>query len=153
LYRVTSHVALTYGRSMTYGANYKRGKLHHSSRHSDIRTPKELHIQVLLEARSIIACKCITALARSWPPSIALSGLDLGLQVHVEPRTIAASQCISEYTRYWPPNVCPNLLDNSLLMHLWVHTILVSNCSSKLAQSRPPTTSSKTHHRCTQIQR
>ena len=43
LYRVTRHVASTYGPSMTNGANYKRGKLHHSPWHSDIRTPNQLN--------------------------------------------------------------------------------------------------------------
>jgi len=41
--RVTRHVASTYGRSMTNGANYKRGKLHHSPWHSDIRTSNQLN--------------------------------------------------------------------------------------------------------------
>jgi len=44
LYRVTRHVASTYGRSMTNGANYKRGKLHHSPWHSDIRTSNQLNM-------------------------------------------------------------------------------------------------------------
>jgi hypothetical protein len=36
-------VASTYGRFMTNGANYTRGKLHHSPWHSDIRTPNQLN--------------------------------------------------------------------------------------------------------------
>jgi hypothetical protein len=43
LYRVTRHVALTYGRSMTNGSNYKIGNLHHSPWHSDIRTSHQLN--------------------------------------------------------------------------------------------------------------
>jgi len=43
LYRVTRHVALTYGRSMTNGATYQWGKLHHSPWHSDIRTSNQLN--------------------------------------------------------------------------------------------------------------
>jgi hypothetical protein len=36
-------VTSTIGRSMTNGANYKRGKLHHSPWHSDIRTSNQLN--------------------------------------------------------------------------------------------------------------
>jgi hypothetical protein len=43
LYRITRHVASTYGQSMTNGANYKRGKLYHSPWHSDIRTSNQLN--------------------------------------------------------------------------------------------------------------
>jgi len=43
VYRVTRHVASTYGRSMTNGANYKWGTLHHSPWHSDIRTSNQLN--------------------------------------------------------------------------------------------------------------
>jgi hypothetical protein len=43
LYCVTRHVASTYGQSMTNGANYKSGNLHHSPWHSDIRTPHQLN--------------------------------------------------------------------------------------------------------------
>jgi len=50
LYRVTRHVASTYGRSMTNGANYKRGKLHHSPWHCDIHTSNQLNIQKSLRA-------------------------------------------------------------------------------------------------------
>jgi len=41
MYHVKRHVASTSGRSMTNGANYKRGKLHHSPWHSDIRTSNQ----------------------------------------------------------------------------------------------------------------
>ena len=43
LYCVTRQVASTYGRSMTNGANYTKGKLHHSPWHSDIRTSNQLN--------------------------------------------------------------------------------------------------------------
>jgi len=43
LYRVMRHVASTYGRSMTNGANYKRGKLRHSPWHCDICTSNQLN--------------------------------------------------------------------------------------------------------------
>jgi len=43
LCRVTRHVASTQGRSMTNGANYKSGKLHHSPWHSDICTFNQLN--------------------------------------------------------------------------------------------------------------
>ena len=41
LYQVTRHVASTFVRSMTNGANYKRGKLHHSPWHSDIHNSNQ----------------------------------------------------------------------------------------------------------------
>ena len=40
---VTRHVASTWGQSMTNGAHYKWGQLHHSSWHSDIHTPNQLN--------------------------------------------------------------------------------------------------------------
>ena len=66
LCRVTRHVASTYGRSMTNGANYKRGKLHHSPWHSDIRTPNQLNTsKVLVDSRiqgQLLLCSTFGAL-------------------------------------------------------------------------------------------
>jgi hypothetical protein len=52
-YRVTSHVASTYGRLITTGANYTMGKLFHSPRQSDIRTPNQLNIIHIIPGRLI----------------------------------------------------------------------------------------------------
>jgi len=43
LFRVKRHVASTTGQSVTNGANYKEGKLHYCSWHSDIRTSNQLN--------------------------------------------------------------------------------------------------------------
>jgi hypothetical protein len=47
---------------MTNGANYKRGKLHHSPWHSDIRTPNQLNKTELEKSRiarliKLLMCK------------------------------------------------------------------------------------------------
>jgi len=74
--------------------------------------------QVLLQSRSIIACKCMSKLARSRPPSASLSSLNLGLQLHLQPRSITASKCISNLARSRPQSASPNSLDHWLLVHL-----------------------------------
>jgi len=43
LYRVMRHFTSTYGQSITNGASYKWGKLHHSPWHSDIWTSNQLN--------------------------------------------------------------------------------------------------------------
>ena len=96
------------------------------------------HLQVLLQSRSIIACKCISKLDRSRPPSAALRSLDLGLQVHLQTRSITASKCISQFTPSRALSASPNSLYHGLQVHLSVHSIWASKCISKLNRSRPP---------------
>ena len=43
--------------------------------------------------------KCISKLARLWPPSVSLNSLNYRFQVHFQARLIMASECISEFTR------------------------------------------------------
>jgi hypothetical protein len=43
MYHTTRHVVSTYAQSMTNGANYKGGIIHHSPWHSVIRTPNQLN--------------------------------------------------------------------------------------------------------------
>jgi len=62
-------------------------------------TPSIDRLQVLVQSRSIIASKCISELAPSWPPSVSPNSLDHSLQVG----TLMASKCIS-----------PNLLHHGL---------------------------------------
>ena len=81
-------------------------------------------LQVLLQSRSIIACKCISKLARSWLPTAS-----------------------SEFTRSRPPSASPNSLDYGLQ----VSTILASKCISKLARLRPPSASLGSLYRSLQV--
>jgi len=114
-------------------------------------------LQVLLQSPSIIACKCISKLARSQPQSAPphsinhclqahhLSSLDLGLQVYLQTRSITASK----FARSWPPSVSPNSLDPGLQKHLpssldlglevYLQTRSMTVC--KFARSWPPSAS------------
>jgi len=51
-------------------------------------------LQVLLQSRSIIACKCISKLAWSQPQSASLSSLDLRLTLQIQTRLVTASNYI-----------------------------------------------------------
>jgi len=102
-------------------------------------------LQVLPRSCSIMACKCISKLARSRPPNASRNSLDRGLQVHLQTRSIAASKCISEFnlisaskcisdfTRSRPPSASPNSLDHGLPVHLQTRSITASKCISILA--------------------
>ena len=68
-----------------------------------------------LQTRSIIASKCISTLARSWPPSASPSSLNHGLQVHLWVHLITRSSSASL-----------NSLDHDLGVHLWVQSITAS---------------------------
>ena len=73
---------------------------------------------VLLQSRSIIACKCISKLGQSQAPSASLSSCNLSLPVHLQPRLITASKCFYEFAESWPASASPNSLNNGLPVHL-----------------------------------
>jgi len=81
-----------------------------------------------------MACKCISKLARSRPPSLSPNSLDYGLQVHLQTRSITASKCISKLAQLRPPS----LLDHGLQVYLQTRTIMASKSISKLTLLRPP---------------
>jgi len=98
-----------------------------------------LHIDrllVLLQPRLIMACKCISKLARSQPPSASLSSLEYSLQVNHQPCSIMASKCFSEVTRSRPPRASPHSFDSSLQVYLQTRSITASECISKFTRSR-----------------
>ena len=97
--------------------------------------------QVHLWVHSISASKCISTLARSWPPSQSLSWLNLGHQAHLQSHSILASKCLSEYTRSWLPSALPNSLDLGLQVHLQTGLILASKCISEFTRSQPSSAS------------
>ena len=82
--------------------------------------------QVLLQSRSIIACKCISKLALSRPPSASMSSLDLGLHVGLQTPSTTASECISEFTQFWTPSASLGSLEHRLQVHLSTCSIMAS---------------------------
>jgi hypothetical protein len=79
-------------------------------------------LPVLVQTRSIMACKCISKLARLRSPNSLDHGLQVYLQtrsitaskVHLQSRSITASNCISKVAPSRPPSVSPNSLDHGL---------------------------------------
>jgi len=61
-------------------------------------------IQILHQSHLIKASKCISNLARSWPPSASPHLLDLSIHVNLQTSTIKASKCISKFAWLWPPS-------------------------------------------------
>jgi len=126
-------------------------------------------LQVHLQARLIMASKCIARLARLQPACLH----NQSLQVHRQTRSITASRfarswpwsaylhpcsiTASKFAWSWPPQVhisnlaqsqprcvSPYSLDYALQVHLQTHSIMFLECISKFAQSRPPTVSPNT---------
>jgi len=111
-------------------------------------------LPVLVQTRSITACKCIAKLVRLRRPSASPNTLDQGLQVRLQTRSMRASKCISKYarlrlpnshvhciqvhiskhTRSWPPSVSPNSLDRGQHVHLRTPAITAFKCISTLAR-------------------
>jgi len=100
-----------------------------------------------------MASKCISTLARLWPPN----PLDHGLEVYFQNCLITASKFISKLARLWPPSASPTSLDYGVQVRTniaskWIsilaclpppsaslsYSILASNCTTKLTRSRPP---------------
>ena len=79
---------------------------------------KTKYLQVLLQSRSIVTCKCITKLVQSQPQSASLSSLDLGRQVHLQIHSMTACKCISDFTQSRTTIESPNSLDHGLKEHL-----------------------------------
>jgi len=98
---------------------------------------------VLPQSRSILASKCISTHAQSWPPSASPKSLDHGLQVHLQSRSIMASNCISNLAQLRSPSASPNSFDHGLQMYLQTRSITVFKCISKLTWIRPPSASPK----------
>jgi len=95
-------------------------------------------LQVLLQSRSLMACKYIFYLSWAQRPTGSLSSLHLGLQVDLQTRSITASQRISKLTPAWPPSASRNSLDDDLPVHLQNRSIMASKCISLFTRSRPP---------------
>jgi len=133
-----SHILADIAFNSLHTHHYKfTNELSLNRRHASLQTDC---LQVLLQSRSIIACKCISKLALSQPRSASLSSLDLGLQVHVQTRSITASKCIF------------GLLHLALQVNLQTRSITVSQCISKLDWSWPRSISLRSDSGCTQIQ-
>jgi len=96
------------------------------------------HLHVLLQSRSIIACKCITKLIWTRRPSESLSSLDVGFPVQFLTCSITASQCITKYSQSWSSISYPNSLDYGLQLPHLVNNISACKWIFKLARSRPP---------------
>jgi len=79
-----------------------------------------------LQVRTIMASKCFSKLARSWPPSASPNWLDDDLQVYLPTRSIKASKFIYKLARSRPPSVSPNSLEYNLQMHLQTRSITAS---------------------------
>jgi len=65
-----------------------------------------------------MACKCISNLPSSEPPSSCLSSLHLGFHVHLPMHSLTASQCISKLDRTRPPSASPSSLELGLQVDL-----------------------------------
>jgi len=76
-------------------------------------------------------CKCISQLARLWPPS----SHNLSLQVPLHTHSITISECASKFTRSRPPSVSPNTLDYRLEVHHHTRSIVASQCISECCWS------------------
>jgi len=70
-----------------------------SCHHTSLPTyrPQIDHLQVLLQSRSMMACKCISYLAQSRAPGASSELFDLSVEVHLRSHSITASKCISEF--------------------------------------------------------
>jgi hypothetical protein len=77
---------------------------------------------VHLHTHSITACKCISTLTQSQPPSVSLNSHHDGLQVC----TISAFNFIPNLARSRPPSASLSLLDLSLQVPLQTHSITTS---------------------------
>jgi len=98
-------------------------------------------LEVLLQSHSMMASKCMSNLARSWPWSASLNSVDHGLQTD----SIAASnlaqlwppKCISKLAQSWPPSASLSSLDCSPQVYLQTCSITAFKCISEFAQSQP----------------
>jgi len=91
--------------------------------------------------------KCISTLARLWPPSSHNHGLQVQLQTH----SIKNSECISKFTRSRPPSVSPNTLQYRLQVHLQTWMIMALKCIWKQSWSRPWSVSPNKLDDCLQL--
>jgi len=117
----SQHPARRVSTTSKYSSNFARSRppkcitklacLQHPSSHDH-------GLLVHLPTHSIMACKCVSKLARSWSRSAYLSSLDHGLQVYLQIRSITASKCISKLTRLPPSNASPYSLDPDHGAHL-----------------------------------
>jgi len=113
-------------------------------------SPNSLHYG--LQVRTIMASKCISTLARLWPPSLHHHSLQVhlhlarlrppnslhhGLKVCLITRSITPSK----FTWSWPPSASPNSLDHDPGVHLNVHSIMASKCISEYTGLLPPSAS------------
>jgi len=87
----------------------------------------------VLRSRSIMACKFISKLVRSQPPSASPDSIDHVLKVHLQPRSITASML----ARSRPPIASPISLDHGLKVHLKTRSIMAPRGITKLGRSRP----------------
>jgi len=86
-----------------------------------------------LQARTSMACKCISTHAQSRPPSVSPNLSDYSLQV----RTIMASRYIFNLAQLRSWSASLSSLDHGLQVYLQICSIPASKCIAKLARSSP----------------
>jgi len=86
-----------------------------------------------------MATKCISKLARSWPPSASLNSLDYSLQVHLLVR------------RSQPPNASPKLPNRCLQVHVWVQLDLGLQLHLWVSRSQRPNVAPQLLDYCFQV--
>ena len=110
-------------------------------RHASLQIDR---LQVLLQSRLIIACKCNPKVARSQPQRASpnpidhhfqvplLSSLEHGPEVHLQTRSITAPKGFSRPARSRPLSSH----DHDLQLHLQTRSILASMCISEFTRSQ-----------------
>ena len=79
---------------------------------------------MLLQSRSIAACKCISKLYRSRPKSASPNSLDPVLKVHLQTGSSTATKCIFKLAQSRPPSASPKSLNHGRKVHLSIHSIM-----------------------------
>ena len=96
--------------------------------------------QVHLQTRSNTFSKCISKLARLWPPSASPNSLHHGLQVYFVTPSIKTFQCISKVAWSWPPSASSNCLYRSIGVYLWGHSIVILKLTLNCSEAPPTVT-------------
>jgi len=91
-----------------------------------------------LQVHATMASKCISNVARLWPPSASLSSLDLGLSVHLHTGSIEASREISKLTQLRLPSASLSSRCHGLQVYIWTHSHMASKFGQTLPSSASP---------------
>ena len=123
---------------------------------------------MFVQTRSIMASKCISEPAQSWPPGVSPDSLDYSLQVgmimaskvHLQSCSVTASNCISpnsvdhglllylqtlsipasKFPLSWPPSAAPNSLDHGFGEYFRIHWILIFSRTLNCSHALPAAT-------------